>query len=225
MLCGDPIHAHYMLCKHWTFSAGYRWSRLNDINTWNCQVMHSTPAPAEKRKRPWVRRTVSLCAAIAVCSALATWRSYARSDSLTFMDATVCLDEGLLSLQIPLVRVAPRQEPATMWVSYKRGKMAWEAPGGGGKAKLRNWMSMLGMVRCEGRMAAGFGYWKGAWQSNSRPGPFIVMFTPVWFAFAVACTLVAMFFWLRMRFTLAAMLMGMTFVGGLLWLLSLRASE
>ena len=84
---------------------------------------------------------------------------------------------------------------------------------------------MLDTVRCDGGMVAGFGYWKGAWQSNSRPGPFIVMFLPVWIAVAAALVAVAVGFWFRVRFTLTTMLLGMTFVGAMLWLLSLRAVE
>lgn len=101
----------------------------------------------------------------------------------------------------------------------------WESDDGGGKATLRNWMSMLDRVRCEGGMVAGFGYWKGAWQSDSRPGPFIVMFVPVWLGVAVALMGVALACWFRVRFRLATLMMGTTFVGVMLWLLSLRAVE
>ena len=166
-----------------------------------------------------------LCITIAVCSVLATGRSYTRSDSLTFIDATVCTDEGLLSLQIPLVRLALHEAPSTEWMTYKRGKNTWESEDGGGKATLRNWMSMLDTARCEGGMVAGFGYWKGGWQSSSRPGSFIVMFLPIWVAIATALTFVATIYWLRVRFTLATMLLGTTFVGGMLWLLSLRTPQ
>ena len=147
-----------------------------------------------------------------------------RSDSLTFLDATLCTDEGLLSLQIPLVRRAPSEQPSTQWMTYKRGKNMWDASDGGGKATLRNWMSMLDQVRCEGGMVGGFGYWKGAWQSKSRPGPFLVLFTPIWAAIAVTFTLVATLCWRRMQFRLVTMLFGTACVSVVLWLLTLLAA-
>lgn len=190
---------------------------------WNS--MSDATRTTRKCNPPGVGHAFCLCTTIAVCSALATWRSYTRSDSLTLIDATVCTDEGLLSLQIPLVRLAPREEPTTQWLTYKRGNNMWETEDGGGKATLKNWMSMLDRVRCEGGTVAGFGYWKGAWQSSSRPGPFIVVFIPIWVAIATALALVATMYWFRIRFTLATMLLGTTCVGGLLWLLLLRAPD
>jgi hypothetical protein len=181
--------------------------------------------PNENRRLPTVRQTLFLMSTIAICSALLTWRSYRRSDSLTFLDMTMCTDEGLLSLQVPLVRLATSEQPSTQWVTYRRGTNIWEAfDGEGGKSLLRNWMSMLDATGCKGGMIFGIGYWKGSWQSNSRPGPFIVMFMPIWVAIATTLTLIAVAYLLRMRFSLATMLLGTTIMGGLLWLLSLRAT-
>jgi hypothetical protein len=178
----------------------------------------------KKRRVRTIRETLLLVSAIAICSTLATLRSYRRSDSLTFLDVTMCTDDGLLSLQMPLVRLATNEQPSTQRVTYRRGTNMWEAfDGEGGKSTLRNWMSMLDATGCKGGMVFGIGYWKGSWQSNSRPGPFIVMFMPIWVVIATALTLVAVAYRLRMRFSLATMLLGTTIMGVLLWLLSLRA--
>lgn len=187
--------------------------------------MNNATAPSSNRNRPSFRHIAFLLVAIVVCSLLASWRTYRHSDSLTFLDATVCTDEGLLSLQIPLVRLAPAEEPSTRWITYKRGTNMWETDDGGGKTTLRNWMSMLDTVRCEGGMVAGFGFWKGAWQSDSRPGPFIVMFVPVWVGTTAALIAVAFACLFRVQFRLGALLMATTLVGAMLWLLSLRAVE
>jgi hypothetical protein len=172
--------------------------------------------------RPWaVRRAVALGAAVVVCSLVVTLRSYHRSDSLTFLDATVCTDEGLLCWQIPLVRKASNEPSApAQWITYTRGKNMWETDGGG-KATLRNWMSMLDQVRADGSMFWGFGYWKGAWQSNSRPGPFLVVFVPIWAALASLFALVATVCWRRIQFSLATIMIATGCVGVALWLLTL----
>ena len=186
--------------------------------------MNYLDASMQKPNRRLFRNAIFLCAAILACSVLATSRSYMRSDSLTFLDDTICTDEGLLSLQIPLVRRAPSEQSTTQWTIYSRGKNIWDANDGDGKATLRNWMSMLDQVGCEGGMVGGFGYWKGAWQSNSRPGPFLVMFTPIWAVISVAFTLVATFYWRRIQFRLATILLVMAGVSAVLWLLTLRAA-
>lgn len=186
--------------------------------------MNDLDASKQKPNRRMLRHASFLCAAILACSVLATTRSYMRSDSLTLLDATICTDEGLLSLQIPLVRRAPSEQSTTQWTIYSRGKNIWDDNEGGGKATLRSWMSMADQVGCEGGMVGGFGYWKGAWQSNSRPGPFLVMFTPIWAVVSVAFTLVATFYLRRVQFRLATILLLMTGVSVVLWLLTLRAA-
>lgn len=185
--------------------------------------MSDSPKRAQNPIGRRVRYAALLATAISVCSVLATWRSYAYSDSLTFADATVCTDEGLFSLQVPLVRRAPDEQMVTHWITYKRGKDMWETGDGVGKARLKYWMTILEAARCEGGMAGGFGYWKGAWQSSSRPGPFIVMFVPIWVAIASLFTLIAIFHLRRMHFRLATMLLGTTLISAMLWLLTLQA--
>ena len=71
-------------------------------------------------------------------------------------------------------------------------------------------MSMLSQVRCEGAMFGGFGYWKGAWQSESRPGPFIVMFVPIWTVVFALFVSLAIAIWRGVRFRMATVLLWMT---------------
>ncbi|WP_413432561.1 hypothetical protein [Crateriforma spongiae] len=144
---------------------------------------------------------------------------------MTFLDATLCADEGLLSFQIPLVRLASSTEPTMEWISYKRGVNAWQTDDGRMKTTLRNWMSMIDEVGCDGGMIADFGYWRGDWQSELRPGPFIVMFLPIWFATALAILSLSLAYWYRSQFRLFTLLSGTAFAGVIFWLLSLRAPE
>ena len=182
----------------------------------------SQPRPAIRRKRLWT--ALGLTAMFVVVTAILTVRSYWRSDSLTVADATICTDEGLISLQIPLVRLARKESATTTWVTYTRGANMWKA-GDGGKAKLRTWMSLKDQVGIEAGMVAGFGYWKGSWQSNSRPGPFIVLFMPIWAAVAAIVLFAAVFVTRRVKFRISSLLVATAVVGGLLWLLTLRAVE
>jgi hypothetical protein len=182
----------------------------------------SQPRPANRRKR--LLTALSLAAVFVAGTVIFTIRSYWRSDSLTIADATICTDEGLFSLQIPLVRLAREEQATTTWVTYTRGANMWQY-GDGGKAKLRKWISMKDQVRIEAEMVADFGYWKGSWQSNSRPGPFIVMFVPIWAAMAAIVLLAAAFVMRRMKFRISSLLVATSVVGGLLWLLTLRAAE
>jgi hypothetical protein len=167
---------------------------------------------------------LGLTALFVVGTAILTVRSYWRSDSLTVADATICTDEGLLSLQIPLVRLARQQRAVTTWNTYTRGPNMW-VYGDGGKATLRNVLLLKDQIRIDAGMVAGFGYWKGSWQSDSRPGPFIVMFVPIWAAVAAMVLLAALFITRRVKFRISSLLGATAIVGGLLWLLTLRAAE
>lgn len=137
-------------------------------------------------------------------------------------DVTLTVDEGLVSLNLPLVRIAAKQRPRSEFLIYKRDKLAWSA-GEGGKTRLRSWMSSLDQVRCDGAMFADFGYWKGAWQSDSRPGPFVVVFAPVWFAGLLAFGAFALLALGWIRFRLRSLLIATTVFAWLLYLLTQRA--
>ena len=123
-------------------------------------IQHQT----DRRRVP--RWAIAFGLVYGISSALLSLRSYSYSDSLTFLDTTVSTDEGLLSFQFPLVRLAQGEKPRTDWMTYTRGKIRWEADDAG-KTRLRDWMATLDPAS-SGGILWGFGYWKGGWQSNSR---------------------------------------------------------
>jgi hypothetical protein len=144
-------------------------------------------APQERKQ--WFSRRVAiqatvLCIATALFAYLGTNRSFRYSDSITLLDVTVCTDEGLLSINVPMVLRSPRHNTSNRWITYSRGLMGWGAPGGQRKHSLRDFISFreAAQASCEGWMFAGFGYRMGPWQSASRPGPCLWAFVPIWFA-------------------------------------------
>ena len=86
-------------------------------------------------------------------------------------------------------------------------------------------MSILDQTRCEGAMWGGFGYWKGAWQSNSRPGPFVVAVAPIWIAIVVISIFLAMLWSRRLRIRLLTMFITTAAVALLLAVLNLCAAQ
>ncbi len=164
---------------------------------------------------------IMVAAAFGLLAVLSSLRSYSRSDSLTLLDSRVATDEGLLSLRLPLTRLAVGERPEVSVMTFERDEIRWTA-GPKRKTPLRAWMASQG-PKSEGGMIAGFGYWKGTWQSDSRPGPFIVVFAPIWAAF-VACYVIFVFFYFsRRRFTIRFMLIATATVAGMLGLLMLRS--
>jgi hypothetical protein len=163
-----------------------------------------------------------IVAAIALCTLLIHVSSYGRSVSIQFCDVTVTDDEGLLSLNVPLVRLAAKASPRSEFLVYDRSPVFWSYGGVAGKTPLRSWMSRLNTVGCTGGMILDFGFWKGAWQSDSRPGPFVVLFVPIWFGGLVVFGIYLAFYYRLVRFRLRTLLVAMTLVAGLLWLLMLR---
>ena len=187
--------------------------------------MKNAIRPNHKYQHWWSIRAAVLCVVTILGAYVASNRSYQVSDSLTFLDVTICADEGLLSLQIPLVLRSPSHTPSNQLVSYVREPKMWDAPAGGGKATLRNWMSILDKTHCEGGMICGFGYWKGSWQSDSRPGPFLVVFVPIWVATVAVSVLTAILFLRRLRIRLLTMLIATTCIAVVLSLLTLLADH
>jgi hypothetical protein len=156
------------------------------------------------------------------CAAIATLHSYHRSISLTFCDATLSTDEGAVSLQIPLVKLAANQKFVTSAIVFRRTQMGWEASGGLMKCTLGNWMAQHDEQWFRGWSIADFGYWCGDWQNESRPGPFIVTFVPIWFVFCVAFVAFAVVRRNWLRWSIRSMLILTSVVGVCLWLLTLR---
>jgi hypothetical protein len=151
-----------------------------------------------------------------------TLHSYRHSISLTFCDATLATDEGAVSLQIPLVRLAANQKFVTKAIVYRRGKTAWQAPNGAMKCTLDNWMAQANQPWFHGWSMADFGYWRGDWQDDARPGRFVVMFVPIWFVFGVAFLAYAFVRRNWLRWSIRSMLALTALVGICLWLLTLR---
>ena len=187
--------------------------------------MTDAPQPSQKSHHWWSVRATVVCVATIFCAYVVTNRSYQYSDSLTFLDATICTDEGLISLQIPLILRSKSHQPLAQWMTYARGPNSWDAPDGGGKATLRHWMSILDQTRCEGGMFSGIGYWKGSWQSDSRPGPFLVVFVPIWIAIVAIAPFLTILWMRRLRFRLLTMLLATLCAALLLALLTLRADQ
>ena len=156
------------------------------------------------------------------CAAIAIWQSYHWCVSLTFCDATVCTDEGAVSLQVPLVRLAVNQKFETKATVYHRAQNRWEASNGRMKSTLDNWMAQSNEKWFHGWSLADFGYWHGDWQNEGRPGPFVVVFLPIWFAFGVAFLALAVGRRNWSRWSIRSMLILISVVGVCLWLLTLR---
>jgi len=160
---------------------------------------------------------------IVTAAALFTIRSYSYSDTLTILDVTITADEGLLSISVPLVLLAPKQDSTNAWETYERESTGWKAELAG-KCTLRNWMDSLDTTGCEGLMFLDFGYWLGGWLSNSRPGSFVVLFVPIWFAAItfVVCTYLVLSG--RVKISLKTIFLATALVAGLVWLLTMRAN-
>ncbi|HEY2827297.1 MAG TPA: hypothetical protein VGJ04_06820 [Pirellulales bacterium] len=162
-----------------------------------------------------------------LCVALATLlvhvASYSWGPSLTLCDLRVDLDEGLVAVELPLTLLAPKGSLTTKFVLYKRTAQSWAVwpSGADGHCPYRNWMYTY---RLGDFMFLDFGYWRGGWQSDSRPGPFLFIFLPVWF---VGLSLFGLFLAIRyrlLRFTLRTLLIGIALWSLILWLLTLRSA-
>ena len=86
--------------------------------------MNGGAEPQRRSSRKTACLAVVLVVAWLVPSAVITFRSYSRSDSLTIADATLRTDEGLVSLQIPLVRLASTEKATTNLTTYARRRGA-----------------------------------------------------------------------------------------------------
>jgi hypothetical protein len=160
-------------------------------------------------------------ALIAVGTAAFHVHSYWWCESLTVCDVTLLSEEGLVSLNVPLVRLAAKETPRSTFSLYHRDGKIWKS-GDAGHVRLRSWMASLNEVGCEGGMLADFGYWKGAWQSDARPGPFVVMFVPIWFVGTLALAGFVAIYFRVVRFRLHTLLLAMTLTAGVAYLLMLR---
>jgi hypothetical protein len=159
---------------------------------------------------------------VAIVTLLFHLHSYWWSESITLCDVTLTADEGLVSLNVPLVRLAAKQRPNWGATIYRRAPRVWEASGGAAKTPLRAWMAFE-EERSPRAMFADFGFWKGGWQTESRPGPFVVVFMPVW---SVGLAVFGAFLAFRygyVRFKLRSILIAMALFAVLLFVATLRA--
>ncbi len=156
---------------------------------------------------------------IAIGTVLFHIHSYWWSESVTLCDVTLASDEGLVSLNLPLVPIAAKEKPRSNFMIYERGSVDWTC-GLATRCSLRKWMSTLDSDA--GFMFADFGYWKGSWQSKSRPGSFVVLFVPVWLLGIAAFGIFSALYIRVIRFRLRFVLVAMTVFGGILYLLTLR---
>ncbi len=159
---------------------------------------------------------------VAVCTVLFQIYSYSWSPSASLCDVELTADEGLVSVTVPLTRIAAAETPASRFVVFERGPNVWTA-GRGGKTPLRYWMNTFG--RRDGTIFADFGYWKGAWLSNSRPGPFLVVFVPVWFMGVATLGIFLAFYFRLVRFRLRSLFVVTVLVAALLFLVRMRSAS
>lgn len=125
------------------------------------------------RREPWV-----VAGVMAVLAAGVTAWSYYYSPSLTVCDLTVQLDEGLVAVNVPLAPIAPGETPRTEFLLYRRGPRTW-GTGEAGRMPWRN-LPKVEDFADDCLLVAGFGYWLGGWQSDARPGRFILLLLPLW---------------------------------------------
>jgi hypothetical protein len=159
---------------------------------------------------------------VAVCTVLFHIHSYSWSASATLSDVCAAADEGLVSLSVPLTRIAAKETPASDFKIYERGSNEWTT-GATIKCPLRDWMNTVGGHH--GAMFADFGYWKGDWQSKSRPGPFVVVFVPVWFLGVATFGIFLAFCYRLLQFCLRSLFVVITMTAALLFLLRMRSTS
>ena len=183
-------------------------------------MSQSSPRSESDRKRP---KTIYIVATVvATATLLFHLHSYWWSESITFCDVTLTVDEGLVSLNVPLVRIAANRQPVWDAMIYGRRVGGWASSGGAGKTPLRYWMALEEMASVSA-MFVDFGCWKGDWQSKSRPGPFVVVFVPVWF---VGLGVFGIFLAFRagyVRFRMRSILIAMALLAVILFVATLRA--
>ncbi|WP_413432605.1 hypothetical protein [Crateriforma spongiae] len=147
--------------------------------------------------------------AFSFVAALLVVFSYFNVLSCTVFDATVASEKGVISLQIPLTKLAGGKDLRNDLRFFRRTSADSRKMVSG----QRPWGNGFGF--------AGFGYSRGSWLYESRPGPFLELYVPIWFLFLM------LYVWLFARpdgvqFRLRSMLWLTTLVAASAWLLTLR---
>jgi len=164
-----------------------------------------------------------------------TRRSYWVSDSVTYSDVTIATDEGLVSFYVPLIRIAHNHDATTKWRTYEYERRnlsgtistSWTTNSGDRKLSLHDNVSMLVDVDLDEAASAwrswGFGYVYLGWSSESRPGPSLQVFAPIWAITAFGAIMFSVFLARRTKFGLRSLVFFTTAIAVLLWLPTLHA--
>lgn len=175
-------------------------------------------------------RCVSILVAVGVvASTMLTVRSYSFSDHLTYSDVELSMDEGLLSVMLPMARLAPGHEAQNVWKTYTLAKHnGWKtekwAAGPGTKFKVREYFAMFGQRGDDETMSSGmlfgFGYVlvDATWTSASRPGSLLWITVPIWAVAAVGIAAIGVPLYFRTRFGIRSLML-FTFVAAVILLL------
>jgi len=161
-------------------------------------------------------------AIIAIGAILVHVGSYWWSPSVTLWDVCLTCDEGIVSLEPPLTRLTATGKPTSDFIVYKRDQSMWTA-GAGGKTTIRTVMANRKSWGFEGQMFADFGYYKGAFHCDARPGPFIVVFVPVWLVAIMTFGVFLAIYYRVLRFRLRSLFVLTALCAVVFWLLTLRA--
>jgi len=173
--------------------------------------------PTGKPRRS--RTPVYIAAAIiSIGAILVHVGSYSWSPSITLWDVCLTCDDGLVSLEVPLTRLTATGKPTSNFLLYKR-EGGWMA-GMAGKTGMRG---VMGRPDFPGMSFADFGYYSGAWLCEARPGPFTVLFVPVWLVAVVTFGIFLAFHYRLVRFRLRSLFVLTATCAVIFWLLTLRA--
>jgi hypothetical protein len=186
------------------------------------QLDGNTRPPRSARLRPFL--IVGLPLALATLAVHVA--SYSWCPSLTLFDLRFEIDEGLVAFELPLTPLAPKASLTTSFNLYKRGSNGWVFwdTGAPGKCPYRAWMNLPVAQRGPGFLFLDFGYWRGGWESDSRPGPFLFVFLPVWFVGLCFFVIALAIYYRRIRFTVRTLLILTALCALLFGLLSLHSA-
>ncbi|MFK8115306.1 MAG: hypothetical protein AB8B91_24110 [Rubripirellula sp.] len=173
-----------------------------------------------ERKYFWLSAAVTFTFGV-----FATIHSHSYSVQLTFCGASLSTDEGAIAFQLPLVRRAVNQPFITESIVYRRRDDTWWAPSGARKCPLAVWMTLSDKVWFEGGSIGKLGYWKGSWQDASRPGPFVVVFAPIWLVALILFAVFALAIQYRLKWSLRLILCVASLAAICLWLLTLKQTN
>ena len=174
-------------------------------------------------------------------------RTFSRSEDITLFDVSFFADECLVTFNIPLTRLTREGKCISRVRFFERGKQSWNSgttyPGTTIRSPMRTLIddrqvqasltsdpfvdagSSVVPAKKSGRnffVLADFGYRRGDWQSEHRPGPSITMFVPVWFAGLNCYILFLLLYFRRFRFGIRTLVGLMIVVAVFIWATHLR---